>query len=221
MAASTRKPATLGTWFVRALVTIVVGGVLGAAGGVVGVRTLEPGKPQQGDSLQLMLDSLDKGTTSKADARSSQRAADSLSAQQRIQRVIDSVEQVRRLAAQPPAPVDSPVVRPDAVTVPIVVGLEEGKARQRLVDAHLVVGTVDFEASTAPMGTVLRTVPAVGEAIRLNGTVALYLSNGRPPNEFATMRRPAVQHAFVAQVVSTSPSSRLFSFSFPFPHQLL
>jgi serine/threonine-protein kinase len=180
MAGKNRKPATLGTWLVRALIVIVIGGALGAAGGVVGVRTLEPGKPEQPDSLQVMLDSLAKGTTAKADARTTKRAADSLNAQQRIQHVIDSVEKARLLAAQPPV-VDSPIVRPDAVTVPNVVGLEEGKARKQLVDAHLVVGTVEFEASTAPAGTVLRTTPAVGDAIRLNGAVALYLSNGRTP----------------------------------------
>jgi hypothetical protein len=182
MATTPRRPATLNTWLIRAAITIVVGLTIGAAGGVQAVRTLEPGKPEQADSLQLMLDSLAKGTSPKVDARNSQRAADSLSAQQRIQRVIDSVEKLRLAASQPPAVADTPVVRPDAITVPSVLGVEEGKARQRLVDAHLLVGSVEFEASTSPAGTVLRTVPAAGEAVRLNGTVTLFLSNGRPPD---------------------------------------
>lgn len=207
MVGTTRRPASLRTWLVRAAITLVIGGAVGAAGGVVGVRTLEPGKPEQPDSLQIMLDSLAKGALPRTDARNAQRAADSLGAQQRIQHVVDSVENARVLASQPPAPVDSPIVRPDAVTVPSVVGLEEGKARQRLIDAHLTVGAVEFEASTAPVGTVLRTLPAVGEAIRLNGTVALYLSNGRTPNEFASLRDGAIG------VVTRSTLSQSVSFS--------
>ena len=108
VAARTRKRATTGTWIVRGLVAIVLGGALGAAGGVMSVRTLEPGHPEQADSLQIMLDSLSKGAVKKvidtaATATLSRRAADSLDAAQRLQRVADSIANAQNTAPVTPA----------------------------------------------------------------------------------------------------------------------
>jgi hypothetical protein len=141
---------------------------------VVGVRTLEPGRAEQPDSLQLMLDSIAKGAPSKtAEARTVRRTADSLDADTRAQREADSI----RLASQ-------------GVVVPDVVGDEEGSARVRILGAKLTVGTIDFEDSPRAAGTVLRTQPSPGTPIAPGGVVSITLSNGRtPPGD----RAPSVQ----------------------------
>ena len=166
MAKKSIAPATLKTWLVRAAIVIAVGLAVGATGGVVAVRTFEPGRSNQPDSLQLMLDSIAKGipATKVSDARTARRATDSSAAADREQRFVDSVENAKLPA-----------------TVPDVIGLEEGVARTRIAEARLLVGVVQLEDSRTPAGTVIRTQPAVGEALKANASVSLVLSNGRIP----------------------------------------
>ena len=166
MAKKSIAPATLKTWLVRAAIVIVVGLAIGATGGVVAVRTLEPSRSNQPDSLQLMLDSIAKGTPAAkvSDARTARRATDSSAAANREQRYVDSVENAKLPA-----------------TVPDVIGLEEGVARTRIAEARLLVGVVQLEDSRTAAGTVIRTQPAVGEALKANASVSLVLSNGRIP----------------------------------------
>ncbi len=169
MAAKKAKGAlTTGTWVKRIIALSVLGLAIGGGIGVAAVRALEPGRPVSRDSVELLLDSTGVGAP-KTDARSQRRASDSAEATNRIQRVRDSIEYSRTL-----------------VTVPDVIGLEEGLARTRLTDAKLTVGTAELEDSRTPAGTVLRTVPGAGESQQINGTVTLVLSNGRtPPTDFA------------------------------------
>ncbi len=153
---------------------LTVGLLIGATGGIVGVRALEPGRPEQPDSLQLMLDSIANGTASKSaaavrnDERSARRASDSADAENRPQRIADSVAAARAAAAE-------------ALPVPDVIGLEEGLARTRVVESGHVVGTVQFEDSRTAAGIVLRTVPAAGESVAPGESITLILSNGRTP----------------------------------------
>lgn len=173
---SARKATTGRTWLVRMAVAIVAGLAIGAAGGVAGVNKLEPGRPGQPDSLQLMLDSLRQRAAS-GDPRTMRRAADSADADQRAQRVADSTA----LANDPDAPI-----------IPDVVNLEEGAAREAIEGAGLTVGSVLFRASTAPPGVVVGTTPAAGRKVRAGSAVNLILSDGRPPADSADTLRVAV-----------------------------
>ncbi len=162
-AAKARRPATPRTWMIRGLVGIAAGLVIGAAAGVTGVNMLEPGRPGQPDSLQLMLDSLQRQKDAET-PMARRRAADSADAARRAQRVADSVA----LANDPDAPV-----------VPEVVGLEEGVARTAIEDAGLTVGSVIFRADSAVAGTVLASTPAAGRKVRLRSAIDIVLSDGR------------------------------------------
>jgi hypothetical protein len=158
-----RDRGTARTWAIRAAVAIALGFALGIGGGIAGVNRLEPGRPGQPDSLQLMLDSLQR--RADADAPMTQRrAADSLDAARRAQRIADSIA----LANDPDAPV-----------VPDVVTLEEGAARQAIEDAGLMVGSVVFRADSATAGTVLATIPIAGRKVRPGTAIDLVLSDGR------------------------------------------
>lgn len=158
-----RGAVTGRTWAIRAAIAIGVGFALGIGGGIAGVNRLEPGRPGQPDSLQLMLDSLQR--RDDADAPMAQRrAADSLDAAQRAQRIADSVA----LANDPDAPV-----------VPDVIRMEEGAARQTIEDAGLMVGSVVFRADSATTGTVLATMPIAGRKVRAGTAIDLVLSDGR------------------------------------------
>lgn len=171
MAKKASGPATLKTWGVRAAIVIVVGLAIGATGGVMAVRTLEPGRSDQPDSLQVMLDSIARETPAakRNDARNDRRATDSTDAADRAQRFTDSVENAKL-----------------PTTVPDVIGLEEGVARTRISEARLVVGVVQLEDSRTPAGTVIRTQPATGETLKANSSVSLVLSNGKiPPDDAA------------------------------------
>ena len=170
MAKQSGAHATLKTWLVRATIVIVVGLAIGATGGVVAVRTSEPGRANQPDSLRVMLDSIAKGTptTKDSDARTARRATDSSAAAEREQRFVDSVENAKLPA-----------------TVPDVIGLEEGVARTRIAEARLLVGVVQLEDSRTAAGTVIRTQPAAGEALKANASVDFVLSNGRIPPDNA------------------------------------
>jgi len=156
-------PATPKTWLIRGLIAITAGLVIGAAGGVAGVNMLEPGRPGQPDSLQVMLDSLQRAKNQES-PMSLRRAADSADAARRAQRVADSVA----LANDPNAPM-----------VPMVVGLEEGAARTAIEDAGLTVGSVIFRADSAIAGTVLASTPAAGRKVRPGTSVDIVLSDGR------------------------------------------
>jgi len=156
---------TLGTWGIRAIVAVVLGSAIGAAGGVIGVNTLEPGHKEQPDSLQLMLDSIAKGAVGNPpDARAARRAADSADADQRAQRLRDSVEMESMI-----------------VTIPDVSGQSEGDARAALAALRFKVGSVQFEPANTPQGTVIRTMPAGGESISPNRRLTLFVSTGVPP----------------------------------------
>ncbi len=164
-----RRSATARTWLIRGLLATVFGLSVGAVVGVMGVRSLEPGRPIARDSVLLLLDSLSGASNrAPADARSRRREADSADAALRVQRIRDSIALART-----------------TVTVPDVIGLEEGIARTRLVEARLAVGPVEFEDSRAPAGTVLRTSPGPGDSHQLNAIVSLVLSNGRVPPTLA------------------------------------
>ena len=166
MATKSRGPATLKTWALRAAIVVAVGVAIGATGGVVAVRTFEPGRSGQPDSLQMMLDSIAKGTPAAklSDARNARRATDSSAAADRQQRYTDSLENANL-----------------PTSVPDVVGLEEGAARTRIAESRLVVGLVQLEDSRTAAGTVIRTQPAAGETLKPNASVALVLSNGKIP----------------------------------------
>lgn len=146
-------------WTIRIGVAIAAGLLFGAAGGVMGVNTLEPGRPAQPDSLQLMLDSIASGKT--------QAANDSLDA--------------ASTRTTPDAVVDSALTPADAIVVPDLIGVEEGAARTSLATAGFVVGTTEFRPSKSPAGTVLTTLPAAGASVARGTSVALVLSDGRPP----------------------------------------
>lgn len=165
MAGGTANSASGRTWAVRALVAVVLGLGIGGATGVMGVRKLEPGHPGQADSLQLMLDSLQR--MKAADPREQQRALDSADAARRNKRYADSLA----LANDSTAP-----------RVPVVLELTEGAAREALELAGLTVGAVEFRASTAAAGTVLGSTPAAGVRVRAGTAINLVLSDGRPPS---------------------------------------
>ncbi len=158
---------TTRTWLIRGAVAAVAGLILGGAGGVVTVRTLEPGRANAVDSVQAVLDSIARGTipepTATERAESSQRQADSAA---KAKETADSI-----------ANDEADVLLP----VPDVVGLEEGPAREKLLDAGLLVGEVQFRASSSPAGIVLGTTPPAGSLLAASGTVTLVLSDGRSP----------------------------------------
>jgi len=175
------------TWARRALVAITIGLVIGAAVGVYGVNTLEPGRAGQPDSLQLMLDErIDRRAAD--DARIAQRVADSTASAAREQRVNDSIA----LANDPDAPL-----------VPDVVSLPEAEARAIIEEAGLVVGAVIFRNDSLAAGTVLVTTPPAGIKVRQGTAVEFTLSDGRSSRDLATRTRdtdtvlrsiPARQH---------------------------
>lgn len=104
-----------------------------------------------------------------------------------LQLMLDSI------AAAPAAPVptatpvaDSAPPTPAGVTVPTVVDLDEGAARNAIVTAGLQVGEVRFAASTKAAGTVLATEPAAGTVVNAGTPVVLILSDGRAPTDTGT-----------------------------------
>ena len=150
--------ATLKRWGTRAVMAVLLGGALGAGAGVFTVNRLEPGRGTGVDSLAVMLDSIARGNVPAA------RGAESGQAQS------TGADIPADSAATPPA---------DLVVVPALEGLEEGAARNALLDAGLVVGEIEFRASTRPAGTVLASVPATGAQLAPESPVTLILSDGR------------------------------------------
>ena len=153
------------TWLIRGAIAAVAGLVLGGAGGVVTVRTLEPGRANAVDSVQAVLDSIARGTIAEPTAAQRDQAA---------KRQADSAAQATKAA-------DSAAVDDVLLPVPDVVGLEEGRARDKLLEAGLLVGDVQFRASTSPAGIVLATTPPAGSLLGASATVSLVISDGRSP----------------------------------------
>ena len=168
---------TTRTWLIRGTVAAVTGVMIGGAGGVVTVRTLEPGRANAVDSVQAVLDSIARGTIPEP------TAADR---DQEVQRQADSASQAKQSA-------DSAANADVLLPVPDVVGLEEGPARDKLLEAGLLVGDVQFRASSSPAGTVLAATPPAGSLLAASGTVSLVISDGRAPADtlFTPQLHPA------------------------------
>lgn len=158
---TTRKSTggSLKPWAVRALIALVAGASIGAGAGVFTVNKLEPGRGTGVDSLAVMLDSIARGRVPAAagdaekgesPSKGDEKAADS--------------------AATAPA---------ELVAVPALTDLEEGAARNALLDAGLQVGEIQFQASPKPAGTVLSSIPVAGSNVAPNTPVTLVLSDGR------------------------------------------
>lgn len=147
------------TWLVRGAIALVVGLGFGLGAGVFTVNTLEPGRPNSVDSLQVMLDSIAKGRITPPEAAPAAPVEPAV------------------------APEPAPPANGDSVAVPVLVELEEGAARNAILDAGLQVGEVRFQASTKPAGTVLASTPAGGTMTLRNNAVVLVLSDGRPPTD--------------------------------------
>ena len=81
-------------------------------------------------------------------------------------------------SSEEPAQQD-PTTPPDGILVPKLVGMEEGDARNSILRAGFTVGSVTFKGSSAPMGTVVESIPIPGEAVVLPATVSLILSDGK------------------------------------------
>lgn len=162
-----RGPVTMRTWLIRLGVAVLAGLAIGGAGGVVTVNTLEPGRAGSVDSLQLMLDSLASGAQAKAERDPIDSAIAATEAQQAEQ---------ARLEAEAAAQADAVGL----LTVPSLVDLEEGQARDRIIDTGLQVGEVQFQSSPKPAGVVLGTFPVSGARVNRGATITLVLSDGRP-----------------------------------------
>ncbi len=163
-----RGPVTTRTWLIRLGVAMLIGLAVGATGGVVTVNTLEPGRAGSVDSLQLMLDSLARGQQAKAGADPIDSAIAATEARQAEQ---------ARLQAEATAQADAVGL----LTVPSLLDLEEGEARDRIIDTGLQVGEVQFQSSPKPAGVVLGTFPVSGARVNRGATITLVLSDGRPP----------------------------------------
>ena len=149
--AKSRRP-----WGRRILVAVILGVVIGAVAGVMGVQTLEPGRRGEPDSLQVLLDSV---------------------ANSRVSSPRDSV--VPPVASIDTAAGADIVAAEGTVAVPNLADVEEGDARVILEQLGFDVGQVVFRGSAKPLGTVLSTFPVAGERVALPVTVNLVLSDGR------------------------------------------
>jgi hypothetical protein len=151
-------------WGIRLAVVLAAGLAMGAAAGVVAVNTLEPGRPSEPDSLQLLLDSIAKGTAPVSTSSPS---------------AIGGAASPASTDSSEPPPPDTAAT--NDVNVPDLIGLEEGIARVSLHSADLTVGAVEFRPSASPVGTVLATVPVLGTPVARRTPITLVLSDGRPP----------------------------------------
>ena len=159
-------PASLRRWAARAGVAVVVGLVIGAGSGVFAVNALEPGRPEQPDSLQLMLDSATaSGLPNAKDRITIRRELDS-AAQAELDRSVDS------LAIEAAA---------GGVAVPELVGMDEGSARAVIASVGFSMGAVQTRPSRLPAGTVLSATPSGHTFAAPGSPIALVLSNGRIP----------------------------------------
>lgn len=69
--------------------------------------------------------------------------------------------------------------RDSVAVVPDLVGRAEGDARRLLERAGFEMGSVMFQSSDEPLGTVLETFPVRGERVQLPATVNLILADRR------------------------------------------
>jgi len=164
-AAKKRSTSTTRTWLIRGAIAAVAGLSIGDAGGVVTVRTLEPGRANAVDSVQAVLDSVARGVIPEPTDAEREKA---------------SKQQAER-DGQASLPTDSAAKDDVLLPVPDVIGLEEGPARDKLLQAGILVGDVQFRASSSPAGIVLATTPPAGSLVASSGTVALVISDGRSP----------------------------------------
>jgi serine/threonine-protein kinase len=141
-------------WGIRAFLALVLGVSLGAGAGVYTVNKLEPGRGTGVDSLAVMLDSIARG---------------------RVPDASDDAAATRD--AEEPAAEEAEAAA--LVAVPVLADLEEGAARNALVDAGLNVGEIQFQSSSKPAGTVLSSIPVAGSQVKPETPVALVLSDGR------------------------------------------
>ena len=167
---------TTRTWLIRGAVAALAGVIIGGAGGVVTVRSLEPGRPNAVDSVQAVIDSIAGGAIPEPTA--AERNTET-------KRQADSTWQAQQAA-------DSAAKEDVLLPVPDVVGLEEGPAREKLLEAGLLVGDVQFRASTSAPGIVLATTPSAGSLLAMSGTISLVISDGRAPADtlFTPQLRP-------------------------------
>ena len=166
-------------WSIRLAVAVAAGLLFGAAGGVVGVNTLEPGRPAQPDSLQLMLDSIASGVPA---ARTATPGAPAVPAAQTVPAALDSVSSPLVTPVGPAnPPSDAASSASSDITVPNLAGVEEGAARVALTGAGFVIGSTEFRASRSPTGTVLTTLPTAGAFVKRGTPISLVLSDGRAP----------------------------------------
>ena len=162
---SSKRASLTKLWGIRLGIVLAVGLIAGATAGVVGVNTLEPGRPSEPDSLQVLLDSIAKGTatTARPERGGNARAGSETGA--------------RASGA------DSAAAGADEVTIPDLIGTDEGNARSTLTALGLNVGTIEFRASASPAGMVLASSPLFNEKVKRGTPVALVLSNGRAPGD--------------------------------------
>ena len=144
-------------WGLRALIAAAIGVAIGAGAGVMTVNKLEPGRTDSVDSLAVMLDSISKG------------------------RIPDAKPAGTPTADAAPAAPDRASLEPELVSVPAVTDLEEGDARNAILDAGLQVGEVQFRPSIKPAGIVLGTFPVSGARVPTKSAISLVLSDGRDP----------------------------------------
>ncbi|HYW30701.1 MAG TPA: PASTA domain-containing protein [Gemmatimonas sp.] len=164
--ARNRRASGSRTWLLRFAIVLGVGLMVGAGGGVIAVNTLEPGRPSEPDSVQVLLDSIERGVTPPARGAATTDGDDGDAGAVTPDTVIRVVE---------------PIVAPDTTSVPDVTGMQEGAARTILLGNGMTVGPVEFRASASEAGTVLATIPVFGTPVARGTAVTLVLSDGRTP----------------------------------------
>jgi hypothetical protein len=171
---SSKRASLTRLWGIRLGVVLAAGLIAGATAGVVGVNTLEPGRPSEPDSLQVLLDSIAKGTATARPERGGNARAGSG-------------------AGAGNGGADT-AARSDEVSIPDLIGTEEGNARNTLTALGLNIGTIEFRASASPAGMVLASSPLFNEKVKRGTAVALVLSSGRAPDDTlsqSTSREPS------------------------------
>ena len=159
---SSKRASLTRLWSIRLGIVLAAGFIAGATAGVVGVNTLEPGRPSEPDSLQMLLDSISRGMTPNPQPERGSNASTSAPPADARERSADT------------AAADA-----ENITVPDLVGTEEGNARMTITALGLNVGTIEFRASSSPAGLVLASTPAFNAKVRRGTPVALVLSDGR------------------------------------------
>jgi len=88
---------------------------------------------------------------------------------------------------------------PQRFAVPQLIGRTQADAEQRLSDAKLTVGTLSQAFSeTVPQGQVISTTPAADTAVKPASPVALVISQGRQPIQFADWTGQPLNQAVTA-----------------------